>query len=112
MNSKGARLAFVFGLILVIVVAGVYFYEKQETPQNSLPPSQSTVVNDGSGSNANKASDKGSGADKVPANSNSAKTESAASETTTSQQQQVYPDGVTPVQHVTADMKGQKVTVK
>ena len=110
MNSKGARLAFVLGLILVVVVAGMYFYEKQETPQTSLPASSSTVVDDSSGSSTNKVPANNNSNNSSTTNSNTS--EPAATEKAASQQQQVYPAGVTPVQHVTADMKGQKVTVK
>lgn len=103
MDSKGTRLAFVLGLTLVIIISGVYFYEKTVFPQNSSATSSSMADVNGASSSSYNDSSHVSTPDGITASASSGNGES---------KQSAYPAGITPVQKVTADMKGQNVTVR
>lgn len=97
MGSKGSRLAVVVVLICMVIGAGWYFYETPTPPPT--PPGSSTPSSSVESPPPGTSDGSSTSSVEIPVQPPKPK-------------QQAYPAGITPVQKVTADMKGQKVTVK
>ncbi len=96
MDNRGKRFAFVAIVLVLVIGVGLFFYEKPRNPD--VPPVIDPPISSSDPSHEHPKTSSPN-PDYKPPTTKVTPTKSA------------YPAGVTPVQNVTADMKGQKVTV-
>ncbi len=102
MGNKGKRFAFVAIVLVLALGVAVYFYKELPNP-NYDPPKPP-------GSSASSSIPLG-GSDSSGDGTTPPNPDYKSPTTKVTPTKSAYPAGVTPVQNVTADMKGQKVTV-